>query len=1253
MQDAQVKVLSDCVASMDSNLMALALHMDGEFYPCFLTILAGRRWILSHGARFLVMKCLHSPEYMTALGGAIGRAMLRGNDERVDELNGQENDQGMGANRNIEGVNEGENVRNVLVNGNRVGCSYKEFLDCNPKEYDGKGGVVVLTRWIEKMESVQDMSGCSIDQKVKYTAGSLVGKALTHEMQKLETELLNHAMVGVGHAAYTDRFHELARMAACKRCLICIKGMQISGALTDEAVRNGSIKKVEKRGNMGEPSKDKNGRDDNKWTTTANPVGRENTSAWPKCTTFNYSHTPGGPCRTCFNCNRPGHLARDCRVVPRNVNPVNVRNPTTCSWKACPKSGSTDHFRPACPRLNRAQGPGGNRPNPVAANNRGQGRGNQGNQARGRAFMLGAEEARQDPNIVTGFRYEIEIASGQLVEIDKVIKGCKLEIEGHVFDIDLIPFGHGSFDVIIDGKVPRVLGERPKEKARLLMSAKASDKKQEEIVVVRDFPEVFLDDLSGLPPLREIEFRIELIPGAVLIAKSPYRLSPSELEKLSGQLKELQDKGFIRLSLSPWGAPMLFVKKKDGSFRMCINYRELNKLTVKNRYPLPRIDDLFDQLQGSQFFSKINLRSGYHQLRVHEDDIPKTVFRTHCGHFEFTTREEHVEHLRLVLELLKKEKLYAKFSKCEFGLREVQFLRHVINGNGIHVDPSKIKAVKNWKAPRTTSKVRSFLGLVGYYRRFIENFSKIAKSLTILTQKCKTFDWGEEQENAFQTLNDKLCNALVLALLDGPKDFVLKIHENNYTTHDLELGAVVFALNIWRHYLYGTKSVIYMDHKSLRHIFSQKELNMRQGRWIELFSDYDCEIRYHPGKANVVADALSRKERVKPKRVRAMNMTLLSSIKARILAAQKEAMDRTLIMDEAYKSKYSVHPGADKMYYDLRDRYWWPGMKKDIAENSYEFVTKLPRTSSGHDTVWVIVDRLTKSAYFLPMREDYKMDRLARLYLNDIFARHGVPISIISDCDSRFTSRFWQSMQEALGTRLDMSTAYHPQTDGQSERTIQTLEDMLRACVLDFRGSWDVHLSLVEFSYNNSYHSSVRCAPFEAFYGRKCRSPIMWAEVGECQLIGPELVQETTEKISQIKDRLKAACDRQKSYADKRRKPLEFSVGDYIFLKVSPWKGVVRFGKKGKLAPRFVGPFEIIEKVGPVADKLELPEELDGVHNTFHVSNHKKCLADQTLQVLLDEIQVDAKLNFMKEPVEILEREFKKLKRSRISIVKV
>ncbi|GKC35223.1 putative reverse transcriptase domain-containing protein [Tanacetum coccineum] len=417
------------------------------------------------------------------------------------------------------------------------------------------------------------------------------------------------------------------------------------------------------------------------------------------------------------------------------------------------------------------------------------------------------------------------------------------------------------------GTAPKVIGERPEEKVGHLRITKTKEQKKDDIVVVRNFLEVFSDDLAGLPPNREIKFRIDLILGAILVAKSSYRLTPFEIEELSGQLKELQDKGFIRPSSSPWGPPVLFVKKKDGSFRMY-------------------------------------LRFGYHQLRVHEDDIPKTAFSTRYGHFEFTVMPF-----------------------------EVQFLGHIINGDGIHVDPSKIEVVKNWEAPRTLFEVHLFLGLAGYYHRFIENFSKITKSLTISTRKRKTFDWGQEQEKAFQTLKDKQ----------------LKIHEKNYTTHDLELGTVVFALKIWRYYLYGTKSVIYTDHKSLQHIFNQKELNMRQHRWIKLFSDYDCEIRYHPGKANVVADALSRKERIKPKMIRAMNTTLQSSIKDKIPAAQKEAPDesaglqrgldeliehrsdkplyyldriwvllkgdvRTLIMDEAHKSKYSVHLGSDKMY---------------------------------------------------------------------------------------------------------------------------------------------------------------------------------------------------------------------------------------------------------------------------------------------------------------------------------------------------
>ncbi|GJT12133.1 putative reverse transcriptase domain-containing protein [Tanacetum coccineum] len=453
-------------------------------------------------------------------------------------------------------------------------------------------------------------------------------------------------------------------------------------------------------------------------------------------------------------------------------------------------------------------------------------------------------------------------------------------------------------------------------------------------------------------------------------ARAPYRLAPSEMKELSEQLKELSDKGFIRPSSSPWGAPVLFVKKKDGSFRMCIDYRELNKLTVKitvkNRYPLPRIDDLFDQLQGSSVYSKIDLRSGYHQLRVREEDISKTAFRTRYGHYEFQVmpfgltnapavfmdlmnrvckpyldkfvivfiddiliysknKQEHEEHLKLILELLKKEELYAKFSKCEFWIPKVQFLGHVIDSKGIHVDPAKIESVKDWTSPKTPTEIRQFLGLAGYYRRFIEGFSKIAKPMTKLTQKKVKFEWSDKQEAAFQLLKQKLCSAPILALPEGSEDFIvycdasikglgavlmqrekvisyasrqLKIHEKNYTTHDLELGAVVFTLKIWRHYLYGTKCTVFTDPKSLQRILDQKELNMRQRRWLELLSDYDCDIRYHPGKANVVADALSRKERDPLLRVRTLVMTINLDLPKQILNAQIEAQKPENIKNE-------------------------------------------------------------------------------------------------------------------------------------------------------------------------------------------------------------------------------------------------------------------------------------------------------------------------------------------------------------------
>ncbi|GKB85148.1 putative reverse transcriptase domain-containing protein [Tanacetum coccineum] len=402
----------------------------------------------------------------------------------------------------------------------------------------------------------------------------------------------------------------------------------------------------------------------------------------------------------------------------------------------------------------------------------------------------------------------------------------------------------------------------------------------------------------------------------------------------------------------------------------------------------------------------------------------------------------------------------------------------------------------------------------------------------------------------------------------------LKPHEEKYNTRDLELGAVVFAFKIYRHYMYGTKCTVFTAHKSLQHILDQKELNMRQRRWLELLAYYDCKIRYHPGKANVVADALSQKERFKPLRVRALVMTLHLKLPSQILEAQTEAIKEENIKAENLQ-------GMDKAF--------------EVRSNGTRY-------------------RLTKSAYFIPTKETDSMETLTRLHIKEIVSQHGVPISIILDHDSHFTSRFWQSMQSALGTQIDMSTAYHPQTDRQSERTIQTLKDMLRACVIDFGKGWERHLPLVEFSYNNSYHASIKAAPVEAFY---------------------------------------AARDRQRSYAYVRRKPLEFQVRDHVMLKVSPQKGVIRFGKRGKLNPRYIRPFKILKRVGPVAYTLELLEELSNVHSTFHVSNLKKCLSDESLVIPMKELQLDDKLNFVEELVEIMDREVKQLKQSRIPIVKV
>ncbi|GJR71311.1 putative reverse transcriptase domain-containing protein [Tanacetum coccineum] len=994
---------------------------------------------------------------------------------RREEVAFDGNGNGTG-NRNNGGDNgDGNENHNVNGRGDRPiapECTYQDFMKCQPLSFKGTEGVVGLIKWSEKMETVFHISNCPKRYHVKYATCTLLDSALTwwnshkrtirtdaayalswrellklmtkvycprNEIQKIETELWNLSVKNNDMATYTQRFQELTMM--CTK-MVPKEEDQVEkfiGGLPDNI-----------QGNVinAEPTSLQyvvliaNHLMDKKLKGYANNGGQNVARAYTAG-----NNEKNGYEGTLPFCNRS--------VVTVTTQGTSGPNQGVVTCFECRVQG---HYRKDCPKV------------------KNQNRGNKARvlDARGKAYVLGGGDTNPGSNTITGtfllndhhaymlfdsgadrsfvsntfsalldiipsaldVSYAVELADGRTLETNTMLRGCTLGLLGNPINIDLMPINLDRFDVIIgmdwlaknhavivcDEKIVRIpygneiLIVQGEINIKHYIMCKGPEVYGERLSTISGV-EVFPEDLPGLPPIRQVEFQIDLVPGAALVARAPYRLAPSEMEELSTQLQELSDKGFIRPSSSTWGAPILFVKKKEGSFRMCIDYRELNKLTVKNRYPLSRIKNLFDQLQGSSVYSKIDLRSGYHQLRVRDEDIPKTAFRTHYGHYEFQvipfgltntpavfmdlmnrvcrpyldkfvivfiddiliyskTKEEHDAHLRLILELLKKEELYAKFSKCDFWLSKVQFPGHVIDSEGIHVDPAKIESIKDWESPKTPTEICQFLGLAGYYRGFIEGFSKIAKPMTKLTQRSVKFNWGEKEETAFQTLKQKLCSAPILALPEGSENFIvycdaphkglgavlmkkekviayaslqLKIHEKNYTTHDLELGAVVFAPKMWRHYLYSTKYVVFTDHKSLKHIIDQKELNMRQRRWLELLSDNDCELRYHPGKANVVADALSRKSRPKPLQVKARKeenygiedlCSMIKNLEPRAdetLCLKNRSWIpcfgnlRALIMHESHKLKYSIHPGSDKMYQDLKKLYWWPNMKAEIA----------------------------------------------------------------------------------------------------------------------------------------------------------------------------------------------------------------------------------------------------------------------------------------------------------------------------------
>lgn len=867
---------------------------------------------------------------------------------------------------------------------------------------------------------------------------------------------------------------------------------------------------------------------------------------------------------------------------------------------------------------------------------------------------------------------------------------------------------------------------------RLVADDAVTEQTPEMIALLEEFKDIFQDLPAGTPPARAVDHTIELLPTLKTPARPPYRMSASELAELRKQLLKLVQQGFIRPSVSPYGAPVLFVKKNDGSMRMCVDYRGLNNITVKNHYPLPRIDELLDQLHGAKMFSKIDLQQGYNQIRIAPDDIHKTAFSTRYGHYEFNVMPfglcnapatfqrlmndmfrpyldefvvvylddilvysrdptQHIKHLRIVFELLRENKYFAKLVKCAFGVTVTDFLGHRLTDNGIQADPSKVEAVAAWPRPDNVSDIQKFLGLANFCRRFVKHYATIAAPLTDLTADDVPWKWGEAEESAFVNLKLALSSAPVLiapnpevafivtcdssqhavgAMLSQIIDGVERVvafesrkhlpEEKAYKVHDQEMLSIMKALKVWRHHLFGEKFTVYTDSSTAAGMLTQRSVeNKRQTRYLDILADYDCVILHIPGKTNIVADALSRRPDHAVMHLSTYNLSddmHEAIMRCRTedpvyMRAFKHATDQTTplhltqgllcyrdkdssisrlyipdagdirveLMVEAHDTKVSGHLGRDKTLERLARDYYWPGMADYVARFirtcpscqvnkpsnqlpigllmplaipaklwesvSLDLVTDLPRTKKGFDTIVVFVDRYSKMIHIAPTVKTVDGPGVAKLFFDTIFRHHGMPKSLVSDRDPRFTGKFWTALFALTGTSLHMSTANHPQSDGQTERANRTIEEILRAFVNAKLTDWDQHLVAAEVAYNSSIQASTGFTPFFLNYGHHPNMPL--------SLLNPltsderPLVEAVADFVGRIQTNMAtaranitAAQVHMSNVANRSRRDYLFEIGDKVWLRIE---------KHHKLKPGRYGPFDIIGIVNKNAMRLALP----------------------------------------------------------------